>query len=136
MGFGVVSSVIPRFGLKQVGVFRVMDELFPEGYLETPQGKALLKAIEGYQDSFTPQDKVVINIGMTKSDGVQNSRRLTALVRIGQKFEEKFIEAQGWLQKAAHKALKRGSIIDQAVHSAREYLQGQQTQSAIAQRWF
>ena len=54
MGFNIVqaASVSPAFGVKHIGPFRLFDELFPEGYLDTPEGKALWSALESQKDSF------------------------------------------------------------------------------------
>jgi hypothetical protein len=138
MGISAVRPALacPRFGFKQVGIFRVFDELFPEGYFNTLEGLRLMKQLKSHKDDLGLGEGVVINVGMKPPATRGEKPRLTALLRMGEQWNQKFIEAHGWLGAVKDAWLGHVSIIEQAVQKAQKRLQQKQQKEAIAFRWF
>ena len=138
MGLNVIQPAvaIPRFGFKQVGVFKVFDELFPAGYFSTMEGESLLANLKAHGDDFIKADGVAIHVGMKQPKARGEKPRLTAWLRMGKQWNQKFIETHGWLGAVKDAWLGHTSIIERAVKTAKKRLQQQQKKEALAIRWF
>ncbi|MDH4379856.1 MAG: hypothetical protein QE263_08130 [Vampirovibrionales bacterium] len=137
MGFNAVQPAVamPRFGFKQVGIFRVFDELFPEDYFKKKEGKALLTELEAHCDDFAKTDEVVINVGMKPAGARGESPRLTAMLTVGKHWKKKLIESRSGFGKALEAWLGHGDIIERAIQKAHKQVRAQQVKAAIEQRW-
>jgi len=138
MGFNAVRPALacPRFGFKQVGIFRVYKELFPSGYFDTLEGLRLMKQLKSHKDDFGLGEGVVINVGMKPSATRGEKPRLTALLRMGEQWEQKFIEAEGWVGAVKNAWLGHATVIEQALKKAQKRLQKEREALAIKVRWF